>query len=58
MPKRQVIALAAAILAVATAGGAASASAVPRTPQAAGHARAMQARPAGFTVQPARHVAG
>jgi peptidyl-prolyl cis-trans isomerase B (cyclophilin B) len=49
MPKRQVIALAAAVLAVATLGGAASASAVP----AARHAQATQARPAGFTVQPA-----
>jgi peptidyl-prolyl cis-trans isomerase B (cyclophilin B) len=53
MPKRQVIALAAAILAVATAGGAASASALPRTAPAAGHTRAAQARPPGLTVQAA-----
>ena len=51
MPKRQVIALAAAILAVATAGGAASASAQSSSAQAAGHAQAAQTRPAGFTVQ-------
>jgi peptidyl-prolyl cis-trans isomerase B (cyclophilin B) len=47
MPKRQVIALAAAALAIATVGGAASASALPRTAPAAGHARATHARPAG-----------
>ena len=48
MPKRQVIALAAAVLGVATLGGAVSASAVP----AARHAPAAQARPAGVTVRP------
>jgi peptidyl-prolyl cis-trans isomerase B (cyclophilin B) len=48
MPKRQVIALAAAVLGVATLGGAVSASALP----AAGHAPAAHARPAGVKVGP------
>ena len=52
MPKRQVIALAAAVLAVATLGGAASASALPQAAPAAKPAAATQTRP-GLTVQPA-----
>jgi peptidyl-prolyl cis-trans isomerase B (cyclophilin B) len=53
MPKRQVIALAAAALAIATVGGAASASALPRTAPAPGHARVTHARPAGLALPPA-----
>ena len=53
MPKRQVIALAAAALAIATVGGAASASAVPRTAPAPGHAQVTHARPAGLALPPA-----
>jgi len=54
MPKRQIIALAAAVLAVATLGGAVSASALPRTVPAARPAPAAYARPAGPAVQAAR----
>jgi peptidyl-prolyl cis-trans isomerase B (cyclophilin B) len=53
MPKRQVIALAAAVLAVATAGGAASASAQPHAVPAAGHVQAARTGPAGVTAAPA-----